>query len=346
MATMKRGRERRRKTGRCAPAASAFSSIESITLLLLVSALAIATAGFTHFRGAVPKNAGLQTLRSEVDLVVLPVTVTDRKGRFVSSLAESDFQVFENGQPQTISRFSHNDVPVTVGLVVDSSGSMGANRAEVVQAAKDFLTSSNPQDQIFVVNFNERASLGLPPGEAFTSNVAQLEEAVQRGPSTGMTALYDATALALRHLAGGTNDKKALIIISDGGDNASREKFRQVLKTAQHSSAIFYTIGIINDAEADVNPGVLRKLAKATGGEAYFPKSAQELPGICEEIAHDLREQYSIAYVPADKAHDGKYRAIRVTAHAPGRGTLVVRARAGYYAPSAAAETTEAKQGG
>jgi Ca-activated chloride channel homolog len=285
-------------------------------------------------RISVPGEQSPEILRSEADLVVLPVTVTDHQGRSVSGLKRQDFRVYENGRLQTISLFDHRDVPVTVGLVVDGSGSMLPNRDEVVAAAKDFLTSSNPDDQLFVVNFNERVSLGLPPSVPFTSDVTQLQAAVLRGPSAGLTALYDATAEALQHLRLGNNDKKALIIISDGGDDASHEKFKQLLASAQHSNAILYAIGIISQAESDVNPDVLRKLAKATGGQAYFPKSADQLPAICKQIARNLREQYTISYVPDNTAHDGSYRAIQVTVRAPGRRGLEVRTRAGYFAPS------------
>ena len=281
-------------------------------------------------------------IRSESDLVVLPVTITDHKGRFVPGLKQRDFHIYENGQPQTISEFSHGDVPVTTGLVIDSSGSMHLNRPEVAAAAKDFLSSSNPRDQVFVVNFNERVSLGLPENVPFTDNVAQLEAAVFRGPATGMTALYDAVGVALKHLNDSLeNNKRALIIISDGGDNASHEDFRQVLNTALHENAIIYAIGILDAQEADVSPRILRKLAKDTGGRAYFPTSAAVLPDICHEIATDLREQYTIAYIPSDRREDGTYRTIRVVVRAPGKGSLVVRTRKGYFAPSSAAEIHE-----
>jgi len=309
-------------------AALALAIAVALLVLLLPGAFSL-----PRFRLPVA-DQDLQVFRSEADLVVLPVSVTDHKGNFVSGLTKDDFQVYENGHPQTISLFDHSDVPVTVGLVVDSSGSMRPNREEVVKAAKDFLTSSNPQDQIFVVNFNEMVSFGLPPSVPFTSNVAQLEAAVLQAPSAGLTALYDATALGLKHLSLGTNVRKALVIISDGGDNASHEKFQQVLASAQHGNAIIYTVGIISSEEADVNPHVLRKLARATGGQAYFPQSADQLPAICQQIARDLREQYTVAYVPSDKLHDGTYRAIRVAVRAPGKGSLFARTRAGYFAPS------------
>ena len=309
-----------------------------VALPILLGCCLAGSSVLSGFQAEQPQTV----IRSEADLVVLPVTVTDHKGRFVSGLQQHDFQAYENGQPQTISEFSHGDVPVTVGLVVDSSGSMHLNRPEVAEAAKDFLRSSNPRDQVFVVNFNERVSLGLPSNVPFTDNVGELEAAVFRGPATGMTALYDAVDFGLKHLNDSLeHNKRALIIISDGGDNASHEDFRQVLNTALHQNTIIYAIGILDAQEADVSPRILRKLAKDTGGRAYFPTSAAVLPDICHEIATDLRQQYTIAYVPSDRREDGTYRTIRVVVHAPEKGSLVVRTRKGYFAPSSAAETHE-----
>lgn len=286
---------------------------------------------------APPPNEGIQhAISKEVDLVVLPVTVTDRKGQNVAGLTQDNFQVYENGQLQKISEFSHGDVPLTVGLVVDGSGSMQPNRPEVVTASTDFLRSSNPEDEVFVVNFNEVASLGLPQDLPFTSDVKQLEEAVRRGPLVGKTALYDAVYLGLEHLQTGTRDKKALVIISDGGDNASHHDFHQILTMALHDNVLIYAIGIISEIESDVNPGLLRKLAGDTGGQAYFPHTAADVPGICQEIAHVLREQYTLAYVPANGLQGGGYRTIRVAVNAPGRGKILAHTRAGYFAPTAA----------
>lgn len=270
-----------------------------------------------------------QVIEAETDLVVLPVTVT-HKGHFVPDLKKDDFRVYEDGQLQFIKIFLHEDIPVTVDLVLDSSGSMGPNRSEVVEAAKDFLASSNPQDQIFVVNFNEHVYFGLPPGTLFTSNVAELEAAVLQGPSTGMTALYDAISAALKRLAPGTTRKKALLIITDGGDNASHASFRQMIEQVRRSNAILYCIGLVAESESDVNPRILRKLAKDTGGEAYFPQSAKELPQICQQIARDLRNQYTIGYTPTNKVHDGSYRAVCVVV--VGRKGVAVRTRSGYVA--------------
>lgn len=283
-----------------------------------------------------PEPTGPQVIKSEADLVVLPVAVTDRHGHFVSGLKQDDFHVFDDGKPQTIRLFMRDDAPVTAGLVIDCSGSMKENRDKVLEAARDFLGSSNAQDQIFVVNFNETARLGLPGDVPFTSNVSQLVSALQTGPSEGLTALYDAIDLALRHLALGANHKRALIIVSDGGDDASEQNLKKTLAAVQHGSTVIYTIGLVASDQANVNPGVLRKMAKETGGQSYFPRSAEQLPGICQQIARDLREQYTIAFLPDRTPHKAGFRKIRVTVKAPGHGGLKVRSRPGYLAEGSA----------
>ena len=278
------------------------------------------------------ESSGSQVIRSEADLVLLPVSVTDSRGHFVSALKQEDFHVYDDGKPQTIRLFMRDDAPVTVGLVIDCSGSMRSNREEVTEAAKDFLSSSNPQDQIFVVNFNETAHLGLPQDIPFTGDASQLVSAVETGPSEGLTALYDAIDLGLRHLALGTNHKAALIIISDGGDDASERNLKNTLTAVQRSSIVIYTIGIVASDQANVNPGTLKKMAKETGGQYYFPRSTEQLPGICQHIARDLREQYTIAFLPDRTSRNGGFRKIRVTVKAPGHSGLKVRTRPGYLA--------------
>lgn len=275
------------------------------------------------------------TIRVDADLVVLHATVEDHKGAPVSGLDQNDFQVYEDGVPQQIKYFSHEDIPVTAGLVIDNSGSMGPKRADVIAAALAFARSSNPRDQIFVVNFNERVSFGLPDDIPFTDNVAQLEIALSKIAANGETALYDAVAAALEHLKKGTRDKKVLIVISDGGDNASKHNLAQITAMIGHPDVIIYTIGIFDEEDPDRNPRVLKELAKDTGGEAFFPESSKDVVPICERIAHDIRTQYTIAYVPTNRKLDGSYRVIEVKASVPGHGRLFVRTRTGYYAPSA-----------
>lgn len=268
----------------------------------------------------------------DVNLVVLHATVTDQHGRLVSDLGEQEFQVYENGVRQRIKLFKHEDVPVTAGLLIDHSGSMKPKLAEVSAAARAFVQASNSDDEMFVVNFNEHVESGLPDSIRFTSDPDKLEQAISRAPATGMTALYDAIAVALRHLQSGSREKKVLLAISDGGDNASLHKLPQILKLAEQSSTIIYTVGIFDEDDTDRNPGVLKKLAAATGGIAFFPKELNEVTGICTRIAKDIRNQYTIGYAPSEPAKPGEYRTIRVTASAPNHGKLSVRTRAGYRA--------------
>jgi Ca-activated chloride channel family protein len=273
------------------------------------------------------------TIRVNADSVVLHATVQNRKGILVSGLGKDDFQVYEDGIPQQIDYFSHEDIPVTVGLVVDNSGSMRPKRPEVIPAALAFARSSNPQDQMFVVNFNENVSFGLPDNTPFTDQVAQLQVALSRIAANGMTALYDAVAAALEHLKKGNRDKKVLIVISDGGDNASKHNLAQIMAMAGHPDAIIYTIGLFIAEDPDRNPHALKQLAKDTGGEAFLPESVSDVLPICERIARDIRNQYTIAYALTNRKLDGTYRVIQVKVEAPSRGRLFVRTRADYYTP-------------
>jgi len=274
------------------------------------------------------------TIRVSVDLVVLHATVRNRKGIPVSGLVQKDFQVYENGVVQSILFFSHEDIPVTVGMVVDNSGSMKPKRTEVILAALAFARSSNPEDQMFVVNFNENVSLGLPSHMPFTDKNSDLQDALATIRANGKTALYDAIAAALQHLEKGNRDKKVLIVVSDGGDNASSQyNLAQIMAMAEKSNAIIYTVDIFEEGDLDRNPGALRRLAKATGGEAFKPDSLKDIASICEQIARDIRTQYTLVYAPTNGLQDGSYRPIGVKAEAPGRGRLSVRTRTGYYAP-------------
>lgn len=283
------------------------------------------------------------TFRVDTTLVVLHATVETSKGIPVSGLTEDNFQVYEDGVLQQIKNFSHEDIPVTVGLVIDNSGSMRTKRSQVIAAALAFARSSNPLDQMFVVNFNEHVSFGLPDDTPFTDHLPELELALARIETDGETALYDAVAAALEHLNKGDRDKKVLIVISDGGDNASRHSLAQITTMARQPGSIIYTIGLFDESDEDRNPKVLKQLAHETGGEVFLPQSIKEVVPICERIAHDIRNQYTIAYVPMNKKQDGAYRAIQVKAIAQGHGALLVRTRAGYFAPSKAQSFTPEK---
>jgi len=219
-------------------------------------------------------------------------------------------------------------------LVIDNSGSMRSKRSDVINAALAFARSSNPEDQVFVVNFNEHVSMGLPGDVPFTGNQEQLARALSRSKADGLTALYDAVAVALEQLKKGKWDKKVLILISDGGDNASKHKLAEIVTMVNQSSAIIYTMGIFDANDDDRNPRVLKQLSRISGGESFFPESLQKILPICQQIAHDIRNQYTISYAPANRKSDGAYRAIEVKARKTStRGRLIVSTRAGYSAP-------------
>ena len=270
----------------------------------------------------------------DVPLVVLHATVTNRQGSVVSTLGERDFEVYENGALQHIQLFKNEDIPVAVGLVIDHSNSMSPKLAEVTAAARSFVRSSNREDEMFVVNFNEAPSLGLPEAIPFSDSTVELERAILTFHATGQTALYDAVAMGLHQLQSASRDKKVLIVVSDGGDNASQQSSDQVMKLAAESNAVIYTVGLFDEQDPDRNRGVLTRLARATGGETFFPDQLDEVVAICERIARDIRHQYTIGYAPTNPARDGSYRGIRMLARTAGQGKLSVRTRRGYVAGS------------
>jgi Ca-activated chloride channel family protein len=305
---------------------------KAIALPFLLLTVLLGYAGYQAPPARQDRDSGPFRISVDVALVVLHATVTDRQGGFVSNLGERDFEVYENGVSQRIQLFRNEDVPVTVGLVVDHSTTMRPKLAEVSAAARTFVRSSNREDEMFVVNFNEKASLGLPGTTRFTNSAAELENAIATAPAGGQTALYDAIAKALEELQAGSRDKKVLIVVTDGGDNASARSLGQVMKLAEQSSAVIYTVGVFDEEDPDRNPGVLKRLAQATGGEAFLPNQLSEVVAICERIARDIRHQYTIGYVPSSLNRDGAYRAIRVLARAKGHDRLSVRTRSGYIA--------------
>lgn len=302
------------------------------TLPLSVICLAISSLAASCWGNA---QSGPQSpvITREVRLVVLPVTVRDRAGRFVSGLKASNFRVFEDGQIQQITLFRDQDVPVTVGLVVDHSGSMVHQMQAVIDGAVAFVQASNEQDREFVVNFGPTVSFGLPENVAFTNSLTELESALSVPSAYGRTALFDALAAALAHFSSDRANKKALLAISDGGDNASRHSFKDVLRIAQASDVEIYSIGFLDPLSADQNPEVLRKLAHVTGGEVYFPASSDEVVSFCRSVASDIRHQYTLGYAPPDK-RPGGFRKIRVLVAAGHRRKFSVRTRTGYFLPS------------
>ena len=267
---------------------------------------------------------------SDVELVLLDVSVKDKNGGFVSGLPRTAFKIFEDKQQQPITVFAAQDVPVTVGLVVDNSGSVRPKKAEIVTAALTFVTQSNAKDELFLVNFNDHVYFGLPDDMPFTDNRVLLRNAMLHNQPRGRTALYDAIRDALEHLEKGRLDKKTLVVISDGGDNASETTRDEIMRMAERSLATIYTVGIFNPDDKDKNPGFLKDLASLTGGEAYMPEDISHLVGICEKIARDIRNRYTIGFVPPAHATEEKKRRLKIVATGEDGRVLEARTRT-YY---------------
>jgi VWFA-related protein len=271
------------------------------------------------------------------ELVVLPVVVTDKQGRYVSDLPGDKFAVFDNGRRVPVELFTNEDTPVTVGLVIDASSSMRPKIGEVIAASLRFAHLSNPQDELFAVRFNDDVQDVMPvPPFLLAGDLAGLEAAVNSIRPDGRTALYDGLIDALDHLAQGTRARKVLVVISDGGDNASEAKLETVLARARDSNAAIYTIGIFDQDDMDKNPGVLKSLAQTTGGERFLPRSPGDLLTACERIAREIRGGYTIGYVPP--ARDGAYHRVRVEIDPTSARRLNVRTRPGYFAAGRAAQ--------
>src|SRR5712671_5961296 len=275
-------------------------------------------------------------IRVDVNLVVLHTTVMDDRGRFADGLKQENFRVLEDKVEQKLSLFKREDIPVSMGLVVDNSGSMRDKRPRVNQAALTLVEASNPQDEAFVVNFNDDFYLDLD--KDFTNNIPELKEALERIDSRGSTALRDAVIGSLDHLKKGTKDKKVLLVVTDGEDNASRNSLEKMIREVQKTDTVIYTIGLLgqeNRKEAKRARKALEQIAAASGGLAFFPENVDDVHNICEHVAHDIRNQYILAYYPTNTRRDGTFRAIQVEVIPPhGRGKLVARTRNGYYAPA------------
>ena len=277
------------------------------------------------------------TLKKDVDLVVLHATVEDAKGQFVPDLKQDSFKVYEDKVEQRISVFAREDIPVSMGLVIDNSGSMREKRSQVNSAALTFVKTSNPSDEVFVVNFNDDYYLDLD--RDFTNDPKELQEALERIDSRGSTALYDAVVGSLDHLKKAHKDKRVLLVITDGDDDASRKSFEYTIKAAQQSNVLIYTVGVFSEYDQTHDKRMVRKskkilqeLAESTGGAAYFPNTLDEVAPICTMIAHDIRNQYTLGYYPTNTDKNGTFRAVQVLVNAKGRGKLSVRTRTGYFA--------------
>lgn len=270
------------------------------------------------------------TSSESVRRVVLYATVRGEDG-FVADLTASDFTILEDGKPQKLLEFQREDVPVAIGLLVDNSRSMLTRRDAVVEAAKTFVRATNPQDEIFILHFNETLSYGLPRDVPFSADRALLDEALDRMQLDGQTALYAAIGEGLSHLAKSNLTKKALIVISDGGDNVSQIKLDDVVTQADLSGASFYGIGIYDKDDGEADPKTLRNLANRTGGESFFPERLEEVRSLCERIALTMRNQFTLSYSPQSVDTKRTYHRIEVKVKDPKKRKLTVRTRTGYY---------------
>jgi Ca-activated chloride channel homolog len=278
-----------------------------------------------------PDDSGVFVFKQNVDEVMLHASVVDDKQRIVTNLDRSAFTVFEDGKQQSIVSFHHVDIPVAMGIVIDNSGSMREKRNKVNQAALNLVRSSNPRDEVFVVNFNDEQYLD----QDFTNDLLKLKEALEKIDARGGTALYDAVVASADHLKQNARlEKKVIFVVTDGEDNASSETLEQAVKQLQlENGPSVYAIGILGDEE---HPKRARKalqiIADHTGGIAFFPKTLDEVDAISKTIANDIRNQYAIGYKPTNPKKPGDFREIRVEAKAKGHGKLVVRTKSGYYA--------------
>ncbi len=272
---------------------------------------------------------GIFVFRKEVEEVVLHATVVDDKNRLVTNLEKNVFSVFENNQLQKITSFRHEDVPVAMGIVIDNSGSMREKRDKVNKAALNLVRSSNPQDQVFVVNFNDEYYLD----QGFTSDVNKLREALEKVEARGGTALYDAiVASADYEKKQARLQKKVLLVVTDGEDNASRESLEEAVRRLQEENGpTVYAIGLLGEERARRARRALETISQRTGGICFLPKTLDEVDQISSTVAHDIRNQYTIGYKPSTPKSVGGYRTIHVEARAKGHGKLIVRTRTGYF---------------
>jgi Ca-activated chloride channel family protein len=289
------------------------------------------------------RQDGVYTLHQDVDEVLQTCAVVDEKGRTVTDLKQADFHIWEDGIPQATSSFLHQDQPVSLGIIVDNSGSMRDKRVAVNAAALNLLRNSNPRDASFIVNFSDHAFLD----QGFTSDIDALNRGLAHYDSKGTTALYDAVIASADELTThGKLPRQVLLVITDGADNASRLDLEQAIHRVQSlGGPVVYTIGLLFDADRDESDKArndLEKLSQETGGIAYFPGSLRDIDAIAIEVARDIRDQYTLGYHSTRPSSQGGFRTVRVEASAPKHGRLIVRTRRGYYANRKAATKTQA----
>ena len=307
-------------------------------VLQITACVALAVALVTAQR---PESQPSFSARSE--LVILDVAVTDKRGGFVGGLPADAFRVLEEGQPQKVAFFAEQDAPASIGLLIDASGSMLVSRDRTIASITSLAEASNPDDEFAPMMFNERVIPVLTSRSGFTSDPNELREALTSNlAALGKTAFHDAVAQGIDRLGTGSHERRVLIVLSDGGDNASRLTFDELIKKVQSSNVVIYTIALIDRLSPGYDPGALRRLAKVTGGLAFEPPTRDDVSKAFRAIAADIRSRYTLAYEPADTS-SGKIKNVRVIVDAPHRQGLRVRTRTGYVAgsPGAAASTRQ-----
>ena len=303
--------------------------LRAVRALAMVACLLTSTLVLSAQSVREEEDTGL-VIRTETRLVVLHTTVLDRDNRLITDLKQDSFEVYENDVRQTLRLFRREDVPVSLGILVDNSGSMRDKRRQVNAAALDFVKASNPEDEVFIVNFNDEAFLDTP----FTSDLPRLQDGLQRIDSRGGTALYDAVGMSLDYLEEeAERDKRVVLIVTDGEDNASRATLERLVRRLQESETVIYAVGLLSEEDrrsAKRATRAIRNIVESTGGAAFFPESVDEVHAITQQVARDIRNQYILAYTPAESASPG-FRRVRVELTGKGK-RYKVRHRPGYYA--------------
>jgi VWFA-related protein len=303
-------------------------------MLSLTALIAVGTAAAAASSALVAAQDQEARFSARSELVLLDVAVTDDRGGFVGGLSADAFRVLEEGRPQMVSFFAEQDSPATIGLLIDSSGSMLVNRDRMIAGITSLAQASNPDDEFLPLVFNERVTRVLPPGTTFTSDPIELRDALTRNLTVlGKTGFYDALSEAIDVVATGGHERRVLIVLSDGGDNASHLSFDELLVKVQGANVVIYTIALIDPLSIGHNPRALRGLAKVTGGLAFEPKSRQVIGNAFRAIAADIRSRYTLAYEPADTT-SGRVKHVRVVVKTPDHKDVKVRTRTGYVAGS------------
>jgi Ca-activated chloride channel homolog len=307
----------------------------TVALLALLSGLSMPQV-------VAPVPSAQPVFKAESQLVVLHVSVRDRSGRYVTGLGKDAFTVIDDSQPQTITVFSGEDVPASIGLVIDNSNSMAPSRERVIAAAVAFAKNSHPQDEVFALTFNEHVREAWAPAILAETRPQQFATAMASAiTARGMTALYDGVADGLRRVQRGVHTRQVLILVSDGSDNASQMSQESILREARSGDAVIYTVGLLDPLTRDGNPGLLRQLTRETGGESFQPRTLDDVAPTLERIARDIRSAYTLAYAPTrglGQPSEQRRRTVRVYVHAPDGRQLRVRTRDGYFAERAGSQ--------